>query len=671
MGSGIVGPFDEAPGGVVSEELTLAAEFPTPTREAWLALVDKVLKGGSFDTKLVHTTADGIRLEPLATRDLLTDEALHSGVPGAAPFTRGASVTAPPGGLWDVRSLVIAPAPAMAAELALADLTGGASSLVVRFDRALRRGIGPGGEGFDETGAVDGVCIHTADDLDRALDGVLFDVAPVVLQPGASFTVTASWWREVLTRRGIDPASVAGCLGADPIGSLAAEGTLPQGLDRALVELGHLAAVTAPTSPSTRAVMIDAGPYVEAGATPVQQLAAVLSVGAAYLRAMESAGLDLAAAARSIEITLVLDADVFEGIAIVRAARRLWSALLSACGVTDIAPRVGVRTAARMMTVVDPWVNLLRVTATTFAAAVAGAGSVVTLPFDSEVGFPAELGRRMARNTQLVLALESHLAEVVDPAGGSFHLETLTSELVESAWRAFTLMEGRGGIAAVLLDGTFPGELAESADARRAAVATRRRPITGVTEFPMLDEATTVNPEPDRAAVRAAAAGDAIHVQAQSPTTMPPLVAHRDAEEVEAIRAAAEAAVPRPTVFLANLGPIATHTARSTWAKNFFEVGGIVTIGNDGFDDPAALAAAFSASGATMACLCSSDATYAASAAPAAEALRAAGARRVFSAGAPGDLRDPLTAAGVDTFVHVGVDLVAILSGIVGGGSFQ
>jgi len=655
----------------VPEELTLAAEFPTPTRDEWMALVSKVLRGSSFEKKLVHITADGIRLEPLATREQLSVGAAEPGLPGVAPFTRGASPTAPPGGLWDVRSPMVAPDPAVASEVALADLTGGSSSLSLRFDRAFRRGVGPGGDGFDDLGAVDGVCVHSAADLDRALDGVLLDIAPVVLQPGAGFTVAAAWWREVLISRGVDTASVDGCLGADPIGTLAAEGILAQGLDRALIELGLLAAGTAVSSPEVRTAMIDAGPWVEAGATPVQQLAAVLSTGVAYLRAMEVAGLDLSAAARSIEITLVLDADVFEGIALLRAVRRLWSAVLSSCGVDEVAPLVGVRTAERMMTSVDPWVNLLRVTSATFAAAVGGASSIVTLPFDSEVGFPAELGRRMARNTQLVLALEAHVADVVDPAGGSFHLETLTDQFVDFGWRAFTLMEGRGGIAAMLLDGSFAGQLAASAEARRAAVATRRRPITGVTEFPMLDDVPLVRPEPDRSSTRARATGETSHVRSSSPTRIDPLVAHRDSEEIEAVRAAAEAAVPRPSVFLANLGPIAAHTARSMWAKNFFEVGGVGTIGNDGFSTAEEVAHAFVLSGSPMACLCSNDAVYTELAVAAASALRAAGARRVFLAGAPGDLASEVEAAGVDAFVHVGVDLVEVLSGIVGGGSFQ
>jgi len=649
----------------LTEELPLAAEFPTPTHEAWRALVDKVLKGGSFE-KLVHTTADGIRVEPLATRESAGELADEAGQPGVSPFTRGAVAAAPEGGLWDVRTPMVHPDPAVAAQQAIADLEGGTASLVVRFDQAFRRGVGPGGAGFDQYGAVDGVAIHSAADLARALDGVLLEIAPIVLQPGASFVVAAAWHRELVVNSGVDANLVSGSLGADPIGTLASEGVLPQGLDRALAELGMLAAARTP-DPDVRltTAMVDAGPYVEAGATPCQQLAAVLSTTVAYLRAMEAAGLDVAQAARHIEITLVLDAEVFEGIALLRAARRLWSAVLSSCGVEDVAPRIGVRTAARMMTGVDPWVNLLRVTATTFAAAVGGADSVTALPFDVEAGLSDELGRRMARNTQLVLALESHLAEVVDPAGGSYHLETLTSEFVTHGWAAFTALESSGGIAAGLLDGSWPAALAESAAARRKDVATRRRPVTGVTEFPLFDEAPLVRAAPDRAAIRSAAAGDAEHVRSTEPTTVTALPISRDTGEIEAIRRAAEATTPRPTVFLANLGPIATHTARSTWAKNFFEVGGVATIGNDGFSSAEAAADAFAASGATMVCLCSSDARYAELGASTAEALRAKGAARVFLAGAPGDLRGELEAAGVDTFVHVGVDLVAVLTTIV------
>ena len=201
----------------------------------------------------------------------------------------------------------------------------------------------------------------------------------------------------------------------------------------------------------------------------------------------------------------MLDADVFAGVATVRAARRVWDAMLAACDVPDDRRglRLQVRTAARMMTRRDPWVNLLRVTAATFAAGVGGADGVIALPFDVELGFPNELGRRMARNTQLLLIEESHVGRVLDPGGGSYYVEAHTEELAARAWDLFGDIERRGGMA-VALDSTArsPALLAETWSTRVVDLARRVEPITGVSEFPFLDEAPVVRDALDVAAIR-------------------------------------------------------------------------------------------------------------------------------------------------------------------------
>jgi methylmalonyl-CoA mutase len=480
---------------------------------------------------------------------------------------------------------------------------------------------------------------------------VYLDLLPISLETGGRFLDPALWLREVWARRGVGGAEVSGCLGIDPIGALARDGLLHD-VDAALVEVGEQALLTADETPNVRAAAIDVGPYVEAGATPAQQLAALLATGSAYLRAMEAAGLDVPRAAGQIEARLVVDADFFGAIALCRAARRVWAALLAECGVPEDgrALHLQVRTAGRVMTQRDPWVNLLRVASGTFGAALGGADGIQALPFDVELGLADDLGRRLARNTHLLLQEESHVGRVLDPAGGSFYVETLTEELAGAAWALFAGIESDGGMVAVLTDGSFAARLDGAWAVRRAAVATRKVPVTGVSEFPLLTEAP-VRREPRPIPAPYGESG---------------LPARHDAEDFERLRDGADAyrddTGAWPRVFLANLGPIAVHTARATWARNFFESGGIEAVGTDGFDDDAAVAAAFGDSGAAIVCLCSSDGVYAERAAATATALKAAGARRVYLAGNPGDGRAGYEAAGVDEFVHVGVDLVESLT---------
>ena len=653
-------------------EPTLAGEFPPATEEQWLALVDKVLKGAPV-SKLRSVTPGGLVVEPLYTRDDAPGGQDEGGVPGAAPFVRGSSAEPHTGGGWELRTLLTNPDPRDANRTALRELERGATELTVRFDRAFRGAVSATDDSFASLAAVDGVLITSTDDLATVLDGVLLDVAPVHLEPGAQFSRAAELLLAVWDRRGVEPGQVAGGIGADPLGVLAATGRLPQGADGALAGMGALASRLAGSHPGVRTVRVDTTAYVEAGASETQELAVMLATGAAYLRALSDAGLDVDTACGQIEVTLCADADVFTTIAKLRAARQVWSAMTAACGASEAAqpPLLHVRTADRMMTRRDPWVNLLRVTAASFAAGVGGAASVTTAAFDAELGEPDELGRRMARNTQLLLQEESNVGRVVDPAGGSWYVESLTAEIAGAAWSLFGELESAGGILTALSDGTLASHIAAVRDARLARVATRKDPITGVSEFADIGEAPLTRPEPDLRTLRSRAHEAASEVVLTgTPTECEPLPRIRWAQEFEALRDASDgymaATGARPKVFLVNLGPVAVHTARATFAKNFFEAGGIQAVTSEtgstsGFDDPADAVRDVLAVGAHLVCLCSSDGVYAERAVEFARALSAAGLSPLYLAGNPGDRRDEETAAGITEFIHVGVDVLDVL----------
>ena len=618
----------------------LAGEFEQVSEPQWRAAVDRVLKGAPFE-RLVSRTADGIEIQPLYVDG--PDESV-TGTPGAAPFTRGFRASAAEKGLWDVRTEIHSADPQEANRAALQELGMGASSL-----------------------QLGGGCLHDADALRATLHGVLLDVAGVVLRPGPAFLEPAQWLMQLWLDGGVSDVDALGGFGADPLAALAVDGVLPQGADRALADLAGLASMCASRFPGVRAVTVDVTPYAEAGASGAQVLAAMLSTAVAYLRAMERAGVPAESAAGQIELVLGADAEVFPTVAMIRAARRVFAAMAGACGIEAGAatPSITVRTLQRQMSRRDPWVNLLRVTAAAFAAVVGGADSVVTQPFDVELGAPGELGRRLARNTQLLLGEESGIARVVDPAGGSWFVETLTDQLAGVAWELFRELEAEGGMVAVLCDGSLAERIAAVRDAGLAAVASRRRPITGVSEFPdVAEELPVVDPPRRGRAVELTASETALHCD--------PLPRVRWAQEFEALRDAAdvvtEARGRRPSVFLANLGPVAVHTARATFAKNLFEAGGLAAVSTEegrtvGFDGADATAAAFGDSGERLVCICSSDERYQESAAEVAAALKATGALKVYLAGNPGERRGELSAAGVDEFVHVGVDVLGILRG--------
>jgi methylmalonyl-CoA mutase len=204
---------------------------------------------------------------------------------------------------------------------------------------------------------------------------------------------------------------------------------------------------------------------------------------------MHAAGLSGAAAAGQLEFRYAATADQFATIAKLRAARRTWTRVLEQCGITGAAgQRQHAVTSWPMLTRRDPWNNILRGTIACFAAGVGGADAVTVTPFDAVIGQPDRLARRVARNTHALLAEESHVARVIDAAGGSWYVEDLTEQLAARAWACFQDIERAGGLRAALASGLIAGRLAASRQARRDALARRREAITGVSEFPLVGE---------------------------------------------------------------------------------------------------------------------------------------------------------------------------------------
>ena len=608
---------------MADETMTLAGDFAPVTHDDWLAAVDKVLKGRPFDKVLRTTLADGIVTEPLYTQ---TDQAAPAAVPGPG-VSRRSSTPAP--GAWDIRQRHTVRVPADANAAILNDLQRGVTSI-----------------------ELDCAAITTSAQLTETLNGVLFELAPVALAGPGDNVEPGRWLLQTIADAGVVDSAALAVLGCDPIGAAARVGGLDRSIDVAIADTAALASQAEVSHPNVRTITVSGVPYGEAGASAATEVGAVLATATAYLRALCNHGMTIEAALGQLQLTMTIGVDQFLDIAKLRALRVCWARVVDACGATPTAASVQAITSSSVLTTRDPWVNMLRTTLGCFAAAAGGADIVTVRPFDSIVGLSDELGLRIARNTQLVLMHESNLHRVVDPAGGSWYAEQLTDQVAHEAWKHFQTIEAEGGIVASLAAGAVQERIATAWAATERSVATRRAPITGVSEFPDLDEdALDRAPHPSPAAAPTSPVG-------------PPLPVRRLAAGFERLRATAEAATARPSIFLANLGPVASHTARSSWAKNFFEAGGIAPIDNDGFDDDAALTAAFSSSGASIVVLCSSDDIYAERAVSGASALKAAGAQRVYLAGNPGDNHDAWRTGGVDEFVHVGCDVFASLESV-------
>lgn len=682
----------------------LAANFSSITHDEWL---DAALKGKP-DGDAARVNDDGIRVNWLYT----ADDALASdpgGVPGQAPFVRGTG-TGTTDVPWEIRQEQRHPERAAARDAILEDLEGGTTQVELRLDVAAREGHAPSSDAFAATRGRDGVMISTVDDLDATLDGVHLDLAPLAVAAGAQSVPAAALTLALLRRRGISDADARGSLRIDPLGTVAETGSIAGEPDDAVAAAGRIAAELATSHPQIRSLAVDTRAYVNAGATAVRELAVAIATGAAYLRAADAAGLAPSDAAPRIEFTLAVGPDQFQEIAKLRAFRRLWARVLELSGApaADRHSPLFARTSDRMLAAIDPWSNMLRATTAGFAAAVGGADGLTITPFDAQVvnavDGPASggLGRRIARNTQLILQEESGLRRVADPAGGSWYVEALSDALARAAWEQIQAIEADGGAVAALRSGRWAAELSEQADRRADQLARRKREMTGVNVFPLLGD-DKVHPEPvDRPAlasldaarlaerpsvelpgaatdlatlIAAADAGARIDELAalagSGPVAGDPAAALpvlRDAAPFEALRRDAgsgpaaiegnEVPASAPRVTVACLGPLAGHASAATWAQNFFGVGGLVAVQSAPIEDPASAGNAVTADGTTVAAVCFGRDTEDGTLSAAVASLRTAGARTVYLVKGSAD---QVTASGADATLKDGVDMIQVL----------
>lgn len=582
----------------------LADAFPPATREAWTALVEAGLKGAPF-SRLVTRTADGLDLQPLYTAEDAPE--------GRSLFAPG-EVERP----WQVRTVVDAADAAEANGQALQDLQGGAASVLLRYAGPGRRGLGKDAS------------------LPEALKGVLTDLAPIALDAGFDGPQAA----EALSLAcGRGPAAPL-ALHLDPLSAFAVSGPGPRSLEQHVAEAAATATRLAELHPAASLFLASGVAVHEAGGTEAQELGFAAAAALAYARTAEAAGLDAGEALARTVLGLAVDGRYFLSLAKLRAMHAIWARLTAVAG-RPLSARIEARGSKRMLSAVDPWVNLIRGTAAVFAAATGGAEAVVLQPFTEPLGAPTDFARRQARNIQLVLMEEAHLGRVADPAAGSWYLESFTDRLARAGWAVMQEIERRGGAAAVLEDGWLAGEVAKARAALEKDVATRKTGLIGVSEFPNLAEApvevAAPGPSPGKAEERGRA-------------PLPPM---RLSEPFERLRAGAQ----HPRAFLAQLGSPVEAAARTGFARNLLAAGGIAAEAGEveAYD------------GAPLAVICGSDERYVEEAEGALRALKAKGARAVWLAGKPGEHDAGWREAGMDGFLFAGMDAVAALQALTDG----
>lgn len=627
--------------------LSLSDGFDEATEADWLAAVEKALKGGGIE-RITRQTRDGIKIHPLYRETDFASSSDPRGAPGAAPYLRGAADQPDRYLPWDIRQSFSHPDPAETNQEIMRDLERGVSSIHLAVECS------------GKTGCI----ITNLDQLSVALNGVRADLATISLgHRGAGSGASAAGLLALWADGQNDPKAQKLAFNISPIRQLMRTSKIGGGVDAAMAKTAALVAALAEKFPNATSLEVEAQTVHETGGSEAQELGALMANAVDLLRRLDAAGLAPSAAAPQILFRLAVDANYGIGIAKLRAARRLWARVQEVLGLTPQPMKLHAVTSARMLTRYDAWVNMLRGTAACFAAATGGADVITVRAFNESFSVPEELGRRIARNTQIMAMEESGLGRIADPSGGAWFTETLAEDLAESAWAAFQQIESEGGLVASLADGKLQARVAEKRAALMKDVGRRKIPVTGVSEFPLLEEIAA--PVAD---IQAPPAGDGVDpvglgtllpnfkAETGDDTTAEPLDWISVAAPFEDLRDRAEAHLAatgsRPSIFVATLGPLAEHTARADFARNFFAAGGVeAKAAPVPPESSSELAAAFQASGCKIAVLCGADKRYAEVADTAAKALKEAGVVALWLAGKH-------EAKGVDRHVFMGADVV-------------
>jgi len=618
------------------------SEFGTTTYEEWKTSAVTALKDASFDKSMFTKTYEGITLEPLYTMDHSPMPDAARTLPGEAPMIRGASsgyMSKP----WEIAQDATGETPEETSRLLRHELEKGATTITFRA-------CGPSG-------------VKSADDASRLLEGIDLAKHPFHIFTGPSGEA-AGYFAEAARKNGHNPADLSGCIGSDPIGAYFAHGALPKDFPSLMDELAETIRAAKKDSPKLRTVLPRGAVYHEGGANASQEVAYVMAGAIEIINALQDRGLDIDDFARAVRFEFELGSNFFMEIAKIRAAREVWARIAEEfsggeCDVETAKASIFGRTSRFTKTVYDPYVNMLRNSTEAFSAVIGGVDGLTVGCFDEAVRDGDEFSRRAARNSQIMLREEFHLLRPIDPAGGSWYIESLTDSLAEKIWETIQDIQKDGGILACAKSGKIQKAIEEVLEERFKKLSTRSDRAVGTNMYPNTTETPLPGSRPGKGGCAICEGAD-----------ITPIKPRRWTERFDELRGRTEAYRDRTgdnvKIFLANMGPLSQHKARADFITGFMEVANFEILKNDGFPTTDACAEAAAASGADIAVICSADAAYPELVPPLAKSIKKLAPKvKVFLAGSPAEeFKQSYIEAGVDDFISIRSNCLTVLSGI-------
>jgi methylmalonyl-CoA mutase len=606
----------------------LFAEFPPVSREEWDTKIKEDLKGADYEKKLISKTIEGLRIKPCYTGDDLDNLAYMDQFHDSFVSVRGTATAANSWEIYQDFRVFDVEAAKRNAQLAVERGTTSVGFDLNARDKLHENEIDNLIAGFDVSRIS--LSFHTGKDPTDILDGLL----------------------KALTARSIQPDAFRGSLGYDPLGELISTGGFFRSEEEDFREAGDLLQAVKDKWPGFRILSVNSHLFSDSGASAVQELAFGLAMMAEYFTKMTNLGHDASDIARHIQWNIGTGSDYFMEIAKIRAARLLFSGLVSAYGIAqakDAHIFIHCRTSDWNMTVYDSRVNMLRLTTGAMSAIIGGCDSLLVKPYDSCFREQSDFSGRIARNIQVILKEESYFDKVIDPAAGSYYVESLTDALVDQAWKLFLDVDDRGGFLKSYLNGYIIEEINKIISLRQGMVATRKEVLVGTNQYPDPGEKMLQQVDSDIAFRK---------VRDNNLQIASPLMPVRASMQFEEIRLAVESKDKRPSAFMLTYGNLAMRLARSQFSCNFFACAGYEVTDNLGFSSIQEGVDAALKSGANIVVICSSDEEYQTIVPEISE--RVSGKAVVVVAGAPACMEE-LKQKGITEFIHIRSNILETL----------
>lgn len=684
-------------------------EFIPPSYEEWKQEVVTALKGGSFEKSMFTKTYEGITLNPIYRIEDQSHITHNTTYPGMESNLRGANAGGYIHKAWTIAQKCDGKTPKEANNMVKYELLKGTTAASFILDTATRKGVDPDKADKKEI-ADNGVSLATLADVEQLLTDIDLEKFEIDIYAGASNIALLAAFATVCDKKNIPLEKIHGAITADPIGELALDGELQRPLDEYYDEMAHSIAWAEKYAPKLKTVVVDTDVYHNGGANDIQEVAYAMNEAVTYMRAMELRGIDIDTFCRHLRFHFSIGANFFMEIAKLRSLKMVWAQLVKNCGGNEEAQKINlyVSTSTFCQTKYDPYVNLLRAATQSFSAVVGGMDGMYVKPFDHCIRPSDEFSRRIARNIQIMEQHEFNFIQPIDPAGGSWYLEPLTEEFTEKAWAKFQEIEAHGGLIPALESGKVQGAIKEILESRFKNLATRKDRAVGNNMYPNMTEKPLEVPEIDFDrliserkttlavnnkvrdnayveavlaeigkrdaseigslvidAEKALLAGATLGEIATALTgdskgeKIEAIVPHRWTERYEELRRRTEKFVAdrgeNVKIFLANMGPIPQHKARADFVTSFMQVAAFDVITNNGFPTVDEAVKAAVESGADVAIVCSTDATYPELAPAVTKGIKAVKPEmKVFLAGAPNpELKELCDVAGMDDYISV------------------